>query len=224
MLIKLLVAEAIFFALTGAAYADAPSKAPFDPKWQLQANVPQTFRPVVGEAPVKHAIGQPVEVVEYFSYGCPHCADFNPELEKWAAAQGARIQLKRLPISFNRTAWKELARMHWALTDMGVMTPTLSQNIYKAIHKDHVPLDALASQKMWLGAQHIDVKKFEEALKNKTIDDRINQAATDMMRQQLVGVPSMKVGNQYVVPADAPEKMLDNSGKLVNKLIQEEVK
>ena len=26
-----------------------------------------------------------IEVVEFFSYGCPHCSEFHPHVSKWAA-------------------------------------------------------------------------------------------------------------------------------------------
>ena len=37
--------------------------------------------------PVEPADPSKIEVVEVFSYGCPHCFDFEPAIESWAARQ-----------------------------------------------------------------------------------------------------------------------------------------
>ncbi|MCK7497476.1 MAG: hypothetical protein MZW92_46825 [Comamonadaceae bacterium] len=43
--------------------------------------------PQPGDDPAK------IEVIEFFSYGCPHCKDLNPLVARWvgAAAQGRRL-------------------------------------------------------------------------------------------------------------------------------------
>ena len=37
-----------------------------------------------------------VEVVELFWYGCPHCYDFEPDLEAWVKKQGKDVVFKRV--------------------------------------------------------------------------------------------------------------------------------
>ena len=41
-----------------------------------------------------------IEVIEFFSYGCTHCADFNPLLNAWAAKSPGDVVLKKVPVSF----------------------------------------------------------------------------------------------------------------------------
>jgi thiol:disulfide interchange protein DsbA len=50
-----------------------------------------------------------VEVLEFFSYGCPHCADFNPLVTAWAAKLPADVVFKKVPITFGRGAWESIA-------------------------------------------------------------------------------------------------------------------
>lgn len=33
-----------------------------------------------------------IEVVEFFSYGCPHCNDFHPLLDAWAASRNSETR------------------------------------------------------------------------------------------------------------------------------------
>ena len=43
----------------------------------------------IGPVPVE--TGKKIEVIEFFSYGCPHCAEFEPFLMDWVKAQPADV-------------------------------------------------------------------------------------------------------------------------------------
>ena len=60
-----------------------------------------------------------IEVVEFFSYGCPHCAEFAPILERWSAKQQKDVVLRRVPVSFGRPAWANMARLFYSLEVTG---------------------------------------------------------------------------------------------------------
>ena len=40
--------------------------------------------------------GKKIEVIEFFSYGCPHCADLEPILQNWMKTMPADVQLRRI--------------------------------------------------------------------------------------------------------------------------------
>ena len=50
-------------------------------------------------APVDAPAGK-VEVVEFFSYNCPHCAAFEPQLEAWIKTLPANVVFRRIPVPF----------------------------------------------------------------------------------------------------------------------------
>ena len=56
-----------------------------------------------------------IEVLEFFSYGCPHCSDFHPLISSWAAKLPGDVVLKRVPITFGRAAWANIAKLYYAL-------------------------------------------------------------------------------------------------------------
>ena len=39
-----------------------------------------------------------IEVLEFFSYGCPHCHEFEPVVRKWRASLSKDIAFRRVPI------------------------------------------------------------------------------------------------------------------------------
>ena len=42
-----------------------------------------------------------IEVIEFFSYGCPHCFALEPTLETWAKQLPPDVVFKRVPVGFN---------------------------------------------------------------------------------------------------------------------------
>ena len=44
-----------------------------------------------------------VEIIEFFSYGCPHCAHLEPHLQEWKAnGKSANVELRRIPVAWNK--------------------------------------------------------------------------------------------------------------------------
>ena len=42
--------------------------------------------------------GKKIEVIEFFSYGCPHCNDLEPILDAWVAKLPPDVQFRRVPV------------------------------------------------------------------------------------------------------------------------------
>ena len=43
-----------------------------------------------------------IEVIEFFSYACPHCSDLNPLVAPWVAKLPADVAFKRIPVEIGR--------------------------------------------------------------------------------------------------------------------------
>jgi thiol:disulfide interchange protein DsbA len=73
-------------------------------------------------------------VIEFFSYGCPHCSEFHPVVSRWAAALPADVVFKRVPVSFARPQWASLARLFYALEATGDLA-RLDVAVFNALHQ-----------------------------------------------------------------------------------------
>ena len=60
-----------------------------------------------------------MEVIEFFSYACPHCYELQPHVLKWAAQLPANAAFVRVPVSFGRREWGQLSRAFYALEATG---------------------------------------------------------------------------------------------------------
>src|SRR5262245_32614090 len=64
--------------------------------------------------PIPVETGKNIEVIEFFSYGCPHCADFEPILQGWLKTAPPDVQFRRVPVLFQE-AWVPLAKIYYTL-------------------------------------------------------------------------------------------------------------
>src|SRR5215472_13839695 len=74
-----------------------------------------------------------IEVVEFFSYACPHCARFNPLVSAWVAKQPRDIAFRRVAVSYGRPAWVNLSRSYYAFEATGDLGK-LDAAFFRAIH------------------------------------------------------------------------------------------
>src|SRR5512139_1865614 len=77
--------------------------------------------------------GKKIEVIEFFSYACPHCADFEPSLQDWLKRKPKDVEYRAVPMVF-RDAWRPLAKLYFALEQMG-LADKYHMKVFDAIHK-----------------------------------------------------------------------------------------
>ena len=82
--------------------------------------------------------GKKIEVIEFFSYGCPHCADLEPILQPWIKALPADVQFRRIPVMYQER-WIPLARIYYTLEALGE-EKRLSPEVFSALHSRGVSL------------------------------------------------------------------------------------
>src|SRR6266702_926885 len=104
--------------------------------------------------------GKKIEVIEFFSYGCPHCADLEPILDAWVAKLPPDVQFRRVPVMFQQR-WEALARIYYTLDAMGD-EPRLSPEVFKAIHSANLPLYQDKAFFDWAATHGLDPKKVAE--------------------------------------------------------------
>ena len=157
-----------------------------------------------------------IEVVEFFSYGCPHCADFNPLLNAWAAKLPADVVLKKVPVSFGRAAWGNAAKLYHALEITGDLK-RLETEVFRAIHSDRTNLFDERTIIDWVSARGVDRKKFSDAFASFGVMSKVKRG--DQMAQafKIEGVPAMAVDGKYLIKANGFEAQLANADKLIAK-------
>lgn len=143
-----------------------------------------------------------IEVVEFFSYGCPHCAHFYPLLSAWVAKLPPDVVFRRVPVGFNRDFWVNLQRAFYALEATGDLA-RLDGPLFHALHEERRPLVDASSLAEWVGNNGGNADKFTEAYASLAVNKQSFQA--DQMAQEfrIEGIPSLAIDGRYVTHAEA---------------------
>ena len=152
-----------------------------------------------------------LEVVEIFSYGCPHCAEFAPYMDKLRAELPKGTQVSYMPAVFN-ASWVPYAQAYYAARQLGVFEQT-HDALFKAM-LEHYPLNSLQDLAAWYGRQGVDQQKF---LATATNAETTKEMAADQRTEIGWGIdatPTLVVGRRASDAKDAPFVALMRSAEI----------
>jgi thiol:disulfide interchange protein DsbA len=152
-----------------------------------------------------------VEMVEVFSYGCPHCAEFAPYMDKLRSALPPGVEVDYMPAVFS-PAWMPYAQAFYAARQLGVLKQT-HDAFFKAM-LEHYPLNSLQDMATWYGHQGVDPDKFMAAATNAVT---ARQMAADQHVEMGWGIdatPTLVVGRRASAAKDAPFVALMRSANI----------
>jgi protein dithiol oxidoreductase (disulfide-forming) len=148
------------------------------------------------KAPQPVETGKKIEIIEFFSYGCPHCADLEPILQGWIKTMPADVQLRRIPVMY-QDRWVPLARIYYTLDALGD-EGRLSPQVFAALHKDGVSLWQDKTFFEWAASQGLDRKKVEDMYNSFAIAGKVNRARAAAQAYQVTSVPTFVVDGKFV--------------------------
>jgi thiol:disulfide interchange protein DsbA len=158
-----------------------------------------------------------IEVIEFFSHGCPHCSEFYPMVSAWVAKLPKDVAFKRVATGMGRTAWTNLAKADYALESTGDLA-RLDGQIFHAIHEEHEPLFDEKAITTWVGKHGVDPQKFVTAFNSFGVNTKLNQAEQMVESYKIDGVPTLAVDGKYVVMGNTFEQLLTNATEVIAKV------
>jgi len=142
-----------------------------------------------------------IEVIEFFSYLCPHCYRFEPALKPWVKRLPKDAQFRRVPATFS-DEYAQAARAFYALEAIGE-AERLHTALFDAVHTgSRLGVGNEAALTEWLGKQGVDTKKFAAAYRSFSVEGKLKHAAQLTQGYRIEGVPSVAVNGKYVVITD----------------------
>ncbi len=158
-----------------------------------------------------------IEVVEFFSYACPHCAEFAPLLATWKATLAKDVVLRKVPVGFDRPPWINMQRAYYALLASGD-AERLDAKLFTAIHQQQLPLFQEQALFDWVAKNGGDAQKFAAAYTSFGINNQTVQADKMAEDFEITGVPTLAVDGRYVALGDTQLELLANTDKLIAKV------
>jgi thiol:disulfide interchange protein DsbA len=162
----------------------------------------QTAGPVEGKDFTRVDPPQPareagkVEVLEFFSYACPHCNTFEPTLEAWARQLPADVVFRRVPVPFLMNA-ENFQRTYYALESTG-MVSQMQLKVFRAIHIDRLRLEKPEDIADFVGKNGGDAAKFLAAFKSFTVATSVSRAKKLMADFKIESVPTLVIGGRFI--------------------------
>jgi thiol:disulfide interchange protein DsbA len=145
--------------------------------------------------PQRTETGKKIEVIEFFSYACPHCADFEPFLQDWLKRKPKDVEYRMVPMVF-RESWKPLAKLYFTLEQMALVDK-YHLKVYDALHKQNQQLFTDQAVTDWALKQGIDKAKFEQTYHSFGIDTKVQRAAAMGRSYGVQFTPSLAVNGKY---------------------------
>ncbi|MEI7614503.1 MAG: thiol:disulfide interchange protein DsbA/DsbL [Betaproteobacteria bacterium] len=139
-----------------------------------------------------------IEVIEFFSYACPHCSELNPQIKPWAAKLPADVVFKRVPVGFNSPHYQNMARLYYALEAIGELA-RLDAPLFSALHEKGLKLIDDKSIAEWVVSQGVDAKKFSDAYSAFGVISKAKRADQMAQGSKISGVPALVVDGRYLM-------------------------
>ena len=169
----------------------------------LSSGLAQNATPTEGEdyALIENAdrirIGDPINVYEFFSYGCVHCRNFDPELEEWLVTTEEDVAFSRKPAAFSRT-WTLLGQGYLALEQADALEGNHAK-LFSAVHDFGKTFRSGQEIADYLDSETLPAAEFMRAFNSPKVRRKLSQAETDSRRYNVQSVPTMIVAGKYTV-------------------------
>ncbi len=178
----------------------------------------KTITPAVGTAD-----STKIEVLELFSYGCPHCNSFEGSMQQWLKSKPSNVDFGRRPVSFGRQIWANYAQAYYTAEVLEALDKVHAP-IFNAIHKEKNRLADVASIRKIFIKNGVSGDDFESTFYSFAVDARLRRDQRSLGKYQANSVPTMIVNGKYRIDSSmtghSNEKMLE----VVNFLIKKESK
>lgn len=154
------------------------------------------------EPPVAVTTPGKIEVVEFFSYACPHCSAFEPTLEAWASKPPADVAFSRVPVPF-LSNYENFMRIYYSLETLGKVAD-LQRKVFTAIHVDHNYLEKPADITALMVKNGIDAAKWNSVFASFSVASSVARGKKTLTAYKVDSVPTVAVQGRYLTsPAQA---------------------
>lgn len=173
---------------------------------------------VVLDRPVPTRDNTKVEVVEMFSYGCPHCYEFEPLVKAWGSQQASDIDFWFFPAIWSRQM-ELYARAFYTANKLEV-SEKIHLPLFNTIVIEQKSIRNESDLADFFESHGVDRNIFTETFNSAEVEKQAVHAEERVRLYKPVGVPEIIVNGKYRVDrmhAGGLTEMLMVTDYLVNK-------
>lgn len=160
-----------------------------------------------------------IEVVEIFWYGCPHCYDFEPHIERWKDNAPDDVAFRRMPAVLNQS-WIPHARAYYTAIKLGVLEQ-IHKPLFDALHQERKRIFNEDALRDFFVSRGVDGDEFTRVYNSNEVETKIKQAYFMARNYKLTGVPSMVINGKYMTSASMTGSF-DKLLRVIDHLVEKE--
>jgi thiol:disulfide interchange protein DsbA len=169
--------------------------------------------------PVVDAPAGQVEMIEFFSYNCPHCGKLELLLEPWLKTLAKDVAFRRVPVPFLGSDAEAKQRLYYTLEALG-RVDDYQRKVFDAVRTQRQALSGEANILAWAADNGLDGARFKDAFNSFSVAGKARRAAQLTDAYKVSAAPALAVAGRWYVDgelAGSLAKMLQVATYLVGE-------
>ncbi len=162
-----------------------------------------------------------LEVVEFFSYGCSHCSNFEPVFAQWRKKLPADVLVTQVHVGFSKS-FEPFQKLFYALEAIGALEQ-VHLKVFEALQKERLRLNRTEVLFPWVAKQGIDREKFEQAYKSFGVASKVRRANELQDIYRVEGTPALGIAGKYYTDGSLA-RGFERMTQLADELLERERK
>ena len=158
-------------------------------------------------------------IYEFFWYGCPHCYNLEPTMDRIEADLEKDTKVVKLPVAL-RDSWIPHAKLYYALKQMDKIDQ-VHNLIFEEIHLEDNRLNTEQQMIDFLGKHGNDTGEFIEKYNSFGTEARIKKASNLAKKYQINSVPTIIINGKFLTSGSYVSSY-DELYSVVNLLVERE--
>ena len=158
--------------------------------------------------------GQQIEVREFFSYGCIHCRNFDPLVEKWQTTLPEGVTFSRIPVVFS-PIWSLLAQSYMAMEQLGILSEN-HERMFRQVQDNRVQFLSANEIADFIAGHGATREEFLEAFNSPEVRRMLRDSDRMQREYGISAVPTLTVNDKYVISMNNGRKV---ALEIVNHII-----
>lgn len=158
-------------------------------------------------------------IYEFFWYGCPHCYNLEPTMDRIEADLDKDTKIVKVPVAL-RDSWLPHAKLYYALKQMGKIDD-MHNLIFEEIHIENNRLSSEQQIVDFLSRFDINIDEFKQLYNSFGTEARVKKSSNLARKYQINSVPTIIVNGKFLTSGSYVSSY-DELYSVVNLLVERE--
>ena len=149
--------------------------------------------------------GAKIEVVEYFSYACVHCKNFDPMIHDWLATIPENVEFTRVPVTFS-PQWVMLAQTYYTMVALDILDEN-HDRVFRRIHNSGRMFGSPEDVADFMDGNGTTAAEFLEAWNGPEVRRMLREGEAAQREVVVTAVPALAVNGAYLISMDVGRKV-----------------